>query len=183
MKSYIYLLTLLLVGFVVYFFLRDMIFDTSNDKHVVASENFEVPAQSEKIISFDASFSSIGALSIIKDIITKGLKLDVTVTGFIDTDLGRIDVNYKKKIGSKGVNGISAPLNVKDNYFLFWKKNRQPVGTSLNEVHDYILTCLNTGSKLYDFTIETDKGEKYNAPEFLKLLKSKGFLLSTYSLN
>jgi len=44
MKSYIYLLTLLLVGFVVYFFLRDMIFDTSNDKHVVASENFEVPA-------------------------------------------------------------------------------------------------------------------------------------------
>jgi len=44
MKSYIYLLTLLLVGFVVYFFLRDMIFDTSNDKYVVASENFEVPA-------------------------------------------------------------------------------------------------------------------------------------------
>jgi len=198
------------------------------------TEDFRVDAQSEKIISFDASFSSIGALGLIRKIIQQGLNLEVSVNGFIDTDLGRVNVDFKKKVG-RGVTGIcgtsndlekwktvlkklqsllksendkltktlirndiyrvksvikqlkevgiSAPLNVKDSYFLFWKKNRQPVGTSLNEVHDYILTCLNTGSKLYDFSIETNKGDKYDAPEFLKLLKSKGFLLSTYSLN
>ena len=203
--------------------------------NITKTENFNVPAQSEKIISFDANFSTVGALKLVKQIIQGGLNVNVEVTGFIDTDLGRLNVNYKKKIGSRGVTGIcgtsndlekwktvlkklqlllksendkltktllrndiyrvksvikelkkvgiSAPLNVKDSYFLFWKKNRQPVGTSLNEVHDYILTCLNTGSKLYDFSIETDKGDKYDAPEFLKLLKSKGFLLSSYSLN
>jgi LEA14-like dessication related protein len=146
------------------------------------TEDFRVDAQSEKIISFDASFSPIGALSLIRKIIQGGFNVEVNVNGFIDTDLGRINVDFKKKVG-RGVNGICAPLNVKDSYFLFWKKNRQPVGTSINEVHDYILTCLNTGSKLYDFSIETNKGDKYDAPEFLKLLKSKGFLLSSYSLN
>ncbi len=151
--------------------------------NITKTEDFTVAAQSEKIISFDANFSTVGALRLIRQIIQEGLNLDVTVTGFIDTDLGRVTVNYKKKISRPGVTGICAPLSTKDNYFLFWKKNRQPVGTRINDVYDYILTCLNTGSKLYDFTIETDKGDKYDAPEFLKLLKSKGFLLSSYSLN
>jgi hypothetical protein len=210
--------------------------------NITKTEDFTVAAQSEKIISFDANFSTVGALRLIRQIIQEGLNLDVTVTGFIDTDLGRVTVNYKKKISRPSVTGIcgpysykvtdcldvndcqlaieemklisrkkkgnlsiqdksriarlykrlekfkfeegiSGPLNVKDNYFLFWKKNRQPVGTKINDVYDYILTCLNTGSKLYEFSIETDKGDKYDAPEFLKLLKSKGFLLSSYSLN
>ncbi len=44
MNSYIYLFGLLTVGFIVYFFLRDKLFDTSVDIIPQQAEAFEVPA-------------------------------------------------------------------------------------------------------------------------------------------
>jgi hypothetical protein len=46
-----------------------------------------------------ASFLTLGALSLVRDIITKGLKFNVNITGFIDTDLGRVNVNFNKQVG------------------------------------------------------------------------------------
>ena len=43
MKSYLYLFTLVLVGFIVYYFLKDTLFQNSVDS-VLPVENFEVPA-------------------------------------------------------------------------------------------------------------------------------------------
>lgn len=161
----------------------DVSVEGTNFGNLSKTEDFIVPAQSNKIIVFQASFSSLGALSLVKKIIQQGLTLNVSVTGYIDTDLGRIEVDYKKKINGPGEEGISAPLNVKGSYFLFWKKQRQPSGSSLNDVYEYILNCLNTGAKIHDFSIETKEGEKFTGPLFFKLIKSRGYTLDTYSLN
>lgn len=72
--------------------------------------NFTVPAQSSKKIMLKASFLTLGAFSIVKKIITQGLNFTVNINGFIDTDLGRVNVNFDKKIGG-AVNGYSKKKN------------------------------------------------------------------------
>ena len=61
--------------------------------------NFSVPAQSTKKIIFKASFSTLGALGLVKDIVQNGLSVNVNVNGFIDTDLGRVNVDFNKNLG------------------------------------------------------------------------------------
>jgi len=61
---------------------------------------FVVNAGSEKIINLDASFSSLGVIQAIRDLIADGLIFKVDVSGYVDTDLGRIAVNFSKNIGA-----------------------------------------------------------------------------------
>jgi len=70
---------------------------------------FVVNAGSERIINLDASFSSLGIIEAIRDLIADGLQFNVTVTGYVDTDLGRINVQFSKNIGGSG---ISAPMEI-----------------------------------------------------------------------
>ena len=60
---------------------------------------FIVNAGSEKIINLDASFSSLGVIEAIRDLISDGLKFNVMVSWYVDTDLGRINVQFSKNIG------------------------------------------------------------------------------------
>jgi hypothetical protein len=155
----------------------------TNFGNINKTEDFIVNAQSSKIIVFQASFSSLSALMLVKKIIQEGLNINVRVTGTIDTDLGTIQVDYKKKISGPGEEGINGPLTLRGPYFLYWKKETQPVGETLTEVYEYILNCLNTGAKLNDFNIKTKDGENFSGPVFLKQIKKRGFTLENFSLN
>jgi LEA14-like dessication related protein len=66
---------------------------------------FIVNAGSERIVNLEASFSSLGVIQAIRDLISDGLKFNVVVSGYVDTDLGRIAVNFSKNVGSEGISG------------------------------------------------------------------------------
>lgn len=66
--------------------------------------DFSVPAQSTKKIMLKASFLTLGALTLVRDIIKQGLNFYVNISGYIDTDLGRVNVNFNKQVGG-GING------------------------------------------------------------------------------
>jgi len=61
---------------------------------------FIVNAGSERIVNLEASFSSLGVIQAIRDLIADGLKFNVVVSGYVDTDLGRIAVNFSKNVGA-----------------------------------------------------------------------------------
>ena len=63
---------------------------------IVNNQSFSIPARSSNVVSFDTSFSSLSAITLIKDIILQGLQDPIIVNGFIQTDLGRINVNFTK---------------------------------------------------------------------------------------
>jgi LEA14-like dessication related protein len=66
---------------------------------------FIVNAGSERIVNLEASFSSLGIIQAIRDLIADGLQLNVKVSGYVDTDLGRIAVNFSKNVGGSGMSG------------------------------------------------------------------------------
>ena len=66
---------------------------------IVSSEGFVVTAQSEKIVNLQASLSSLGVIEAVRDLIADGLKFNVLVSGYIDTDLGRIQIQFSKNVG------------------------------------------------------------------------------------
>lgn len=79
--------------------------------------NFVVPAEGEKQISIKASFFTLGFLGLIKDLIQNGFDILLNINGYIDTDLGRININFNKNVGG-AVNGKrSVNGNEKKNSF------------------------------------------------------------------
>jgi hypothetical protein len=58
---------------------------------------FSVDGGSEKVINLDASLSSIGAIGLIRDLITEGLSIDFLVTGVVNTDLGAVNVRFTRQ--------------------------------------------------------------------------------------
>jgi hypothetical protein len=75
------------------------------DLGVVKSNlNLLIPRESEKQITLQASFFTLGAISLVKDIVRDGLQASVNVAGFINTDLGRVDINFNKQFGGE-ING------------------------------------------------------------------------------
>lgn len=69
------------------------------------STGFIVSAGSEKIVNLEASFSSLGVIEAIRDLIADGLNFNVVISGYVDTDLGRIKVEFSKNIGGSGLSG------------------------------------------------------------------------------
>jgi LEA14-like dessication related protein len=67
---------------------------------IVSTAPFIVSANSEKIVNLDASIASLGIIELIRDLISDGLQMNVTVSGFIDTDLGRVNVLFNKQLSS-----------------------------------------------------------------------------------
>jgi len=45
-------------------------------------------------------------LQILKDAIVEGLQFSIKITGYIDTDLGRVNVQFTKDFGTGNINGI-----------------------------------------------------------------------------
>jgi hypothetical protein len=72
--------------------------------------NFSIPQQSEKKIMLKASFFTLGALQLVKDIVLEGINFNINLNGFIDTDLGRVNIDFNKQFGG-GVNGYYKKKN------------------------------------------------------------------------
>jgi hypothetical protein len=58
---------------------------------------FVVRAGTDKVINIDASLSSIGAIGLIRDLITEGISIDLLVSGVVNTDLGAVNVRFTKQ--------------------------------------------------------------------------------------
>jgi LEA14-like dessication related protein len=65
---------------------------------IVRNESFSVPRQSNQIVTLETSFSSLAAISLIRDIILNGFQDPINVNGYIQTDLGRVNVNFSKNL-------------------------------------------------------------------------------------
>jgi LEA14-like dessication related protein len=65
---------------------------------LTAAGSFTVPARSSKIVQLDAAVSSFGLISTILNIVRNGRAIQITVKGFVDTDLGRIPVEFVKSV-------------------------------------------------------------------------------------
>lgn len=59
--------------------------------------NILIPRESKKQITLKASFLTFGAIGLVIDIVKNGLKANVNVEGFINTDLGKVDINFNKE--------------------------------------------------------------------------------------
>lgn len=58
---------------------------------------FVVQGGTDKVINIDASLSSIGAIGLIRDLITEGISINLLVSGVVNTDLGAVNVRFTKK--------------------------------------------------------------------------------------
>jgi len=63
---------------------------------IVKNESFSIPGRSSQTITLETSFSSFSAIALIKDIILEGFQDPIIVTGYISTDLGRVNVDFRK---------------------------------------------------------------------------------------
>jgi hypothetical protein len=68
---------------------------------VKSTFNLLIPRESEKQITLKASFFTLGAIGLVKDIVRDGLQASVNVAGFINTDLGKVDINFNKQFGGE----------------------------------------------------------------------------------
>ena len=76
---------------------------------IVNNTGFQVPAKGQKEIKLDTSISTGGVIQIIKDLLLEGINFEINVNGFVDTDLGRLNINFTKDFGS---GRISAPFEI-----------------------------------------------------------------------
>jgi len=67
---------------------------------IVNNTGFQVPAKGQKEIKLDTSISTGGVIQIIRDLLIEGINFEINVNGFINTDLGRLDINFTKDFGS-----------------------------------------------------------------------------------
>lgn len=81
---------------------------------VVNNTPFSVGGRSQKEIKLETSISTLSAISIIKDVILSGFNEPLIVQGFINTDLGKVDVKFTKET-SGGISGRKYKNNVQGN--------------------------------------------------------------------
>ena len=63
--------------------------------------NLLIPRESQKQITLKASFFTLGAIGLVIDIVKNGLKANIDINGFINTDLGKVDINFNKQFGGE----------------------------------------------------------------------------------
>ena len=71
--------------------------------------SFIVPSMGSKTVELSASIATTGILSTVIDAIQNGFNIPIKIAGFINTDLGRINVNFTKQVG---LQSISAPFDI-----------------------------------------------------------------------
>lgn len=75
--------------------------------NLTSAERFTVPAKGSQVIALNTSIATLGAAGAILDYIRNRQPVEVTINGYVDTDLGRVTVEYNTSLGS-GVNGRRA---------------------------------------------------------------------------
>lgn len=67
--------------------------------NITGNTTILIPSMNSKEISLVASVQSVGILNLILNAIQDGIRFNVQISGWIDTDLGRINVNFSKQVG------------------------------------------------------------------------------------
>lgn len=109
--------------------------------NLVSAQGFTVPANGNQVVQLDTSIASFGLVSAILDFIRNRQPVPVNIEGFVDTDLGRVTVNYNTTLGGgifgpgvdkylfvghmKGLGGQWLPVYKKDK--LYFSKTYNPV--------------------------------------------------------
>lgn len=65
---------------------------------MVSSQRFEVPANGSQIVQLETSISTIGAAATILEILRSQKPLLISIVGYVETDLGRVEINFSKEI-------------------------------------------------------------------------------------
>lgn len=148
---------------------------------VINNNAFQVPAQGSQEIKLDTSISTGAVLQILKDALIEGLQFSIKITGYIDTDLGRVNVNFTKDFGS---GNIGRPIILAgDKFTLRYKKKVQPVGRELTQVYRYMLNSINTGAKISDFEVETKSGTIIPGELFFEQAQNAPFEIDKFRFN
>lgn len=66
---------------------------------IIQNKPFRVPRRGNLIQKFDTSFNMLNVLFLIPQFVAEGLNFTFDVSGYINTDLGRIDIEYRKEYG------------------------------------------------------------------------------------
>lgn len=148
---------------------------------IVNSASFNVPAKGTTDIKLDTSISTGSIARLIFQAITDGINFSMNVNGFIDTDLGRVKINFTKQVGEQG---ISAPIILAgDKFTLRYKKKIQPVGRELKQVYKYIINSINTGAKLSDFEVTTQAGTVISGELFFDQAQNAPYEIDKFRFN
>ena len=86
--------------------------------NLTSAERFTVPAKGSQVIALNTSIATLGAAGAILDYIRSRQPVEVTINGYVDTDLGRVTVEYNTSLGG-GVNGrraVNGPPKSKDDF-------------------------------------------------------------------
>ena len=96
---------------------------------IVKNEMFTVPRRSNQIVALETSFSSFSAIALIKDIIVNGFKDPIIVNGYIETDLGRVNINFTKNPSGKltGFKPYDVSYKTKYGKNMFMKKRNSNI--------------------------------------------------------
>lgn len=148
---------------------------------IINTTSFQVPAKGTKDIKLDTSISLGSAALLIFNAIQDGLNFAVNITGNIDTDLGRINIDFTKNIGQGGISG--PVILAGDKFTLRYKKQLQPVGRNIKEVYKYIVNSLNTGSKISDFTVTSQNGVEIPGAIFFDQAQNAPYDFADYTKN
>jgi hypothetical protein len=70
---------------------------------IVNNASFNVPAKGTTDIKLDTSISTGSVARLIFQAITDGINFSMNINGFVDTDLGRVNVNFTKQVGEQGI--------------------------------------------------------------------------------
>jgi hypothetical protein len=68
---------------------------------IVNNASFNVPAKGTTDIKLDTSISTGSIARLIFQAITQGINFSMNINGFVDTDLGRVNVNFTKQVGEQ----------------------------------------------------------------------------------
>jgi hypothetical protein len=148
---------------------------------IVNTASFNVPAKGTTDIKLDTSISTGSVARLIFNAITEGINFSMNVSGFVDTDLGRVNVNFTKQVGEQGIN---APIILAgDKFTLTYKKKVQPVGKKIKDVYKYIVNSLNTGSKLSDFELTSEQGTIIPGEIFFDQAQNAPYDFADYTKN
>lgn len=68
---------------------------------IVNNANFNVPAKGTTDIKLDTSISTGNIARLIFQAITDGINFSININGYVDTDLGRVNVNFTKQVSEQ----------------------------------------------------------------------------------
>ena len=74
----------------------DVILNSSKVAEINQTQGFIVAARSEKIVNLQSTIQTAGIVDFLVDLIKNGFRFNIAVSGYVDTDLGRIAINYNK---------------------------------------------------------------------------------------